>query len=266
MKGSITRRSYLDRLTWAARWQLPPKEAAEVAADYADLLAEDGRTEEALIQEVGAPWRAVRLVRPPKSYGRWLIVFALLSACLALPLYWLLARCSPTLSGVQWSSFIFGLFFLGAGLGLSLFWFGRQGQREQDGLPLSWYACIAGLLVLLVCVCGLTCLCFSPKLLEWAARWRPAQVGQTIHAGLKLIGLLAALAGLLGAALARLTDRRWRAVYVLGLTVLLTALLLYSVLTSMDLSIAVEDWWVTYARRMALLAAAGLAGTGVSLC
>lgn len=266
MKESTTRHSYLNRLTWAARWQLPPKEAAEVAADYADLLAGDGRTEEALMQEVGAPWRAVRLVRPPKSYGRWLIVFALLSACLALPLYWLLVWYTPTLSGVQWSSFIFGLFFLGAGLGLSLFWFGRQGQREQGGLPLSWYACMAGLLVLLACVWGLTYCCFSPKLLEWAARWRPAQVGQTIHAGLKLIGLLAALAGLLGAVLARLTDRRWRAVYVLGLTVLLMALLLYSVLTSMDLTTTGELWWFPYLWRMALLTAAGLAGTGVSLC
>ena len=81
-----------------------------------------------------------------------------------------------------------------------------------------------------------------------------------------MIGLLAALAGLLGAVWARLADRRWRAVYVLGLTVLLAALLLCSVLTSMDLSLSGERWWVPYALRMALLTALGLVGTGVSLC
>ena len=63
------KKDYLTRLTQAARWQLPPKEAAEVAADYRDILAGDGRTEEALVQEVGTPWQAVRLGRPPKSYG-----------------------------------------------------------------------------------------------------------------------------------------------------------------------------------------------------
>ena len=260
------KKTYLERVARAARWQLPPEEAAEVVADYADLLSGDSRPEEALIQEVGAPWRAVRLVRPPRSYGRWLTVFALLCACLALPLYWLLVRYTPTLNGVQWSSFIFGLFFLGTGLGLSLFWFGRQGRRERDGLPRSWYACVAGLLALLVCVWGLVYVSFSPVLLEWAARWRPVQVGQTVHMGLKLIGLLSALAGLLGAVRARLAGRRWRAVYVLGLTALLTTLLLYSVLTSMDLSVSVDGWWRPYALRMALLTAAGLAGTGVSLC
>ena len=42
------------------------------------------------------------------------------------------------------------LVLLGGGLGLSLFWFGRQGQREE--LSRSRYACMAGLLVLLACV------------------------------------------------------------------------------------------------------------------
>ena len=258
------KKDYLTRLTQAARWQLPPKEAAEVVADYRDMLAGDGRTEEALVQEVGTPWQAVRLVRPPKSYGRWLLAFTALAGCLALPLHWLLLRYTPTLSGFWWSSFIFSLFLLGGGLGLSLFWFGRQGQREE--LSRSWYACMAGLLVLLACVWGLAGVCFSPKLLELAAQWEPRRVGQSVRTCLELIGLLAALAGLLGAVWARLADRRWRAVYVLGLTVLLAALLLCSVLTSMDLSLSGERWWVPYALRMALLTALGLVGTGVSLC
>lgn len=258
------KQDYLTRLTRAARWQLPPKEAAEVAADYGDMLAGDGRTEKALIQEVGTPWQAVRLVRSPKSYGRWLLVFALLAGCLALPLYWLLVWYTPMLSGVWWSGFIFGLLLLGGGLGLSLFWFGRQGRRER--LSRSWYACMAGLAVLLACVWGLTGVCFSPKLIELAARWDPGRVGPAIHTCLRLIGLLAALAGLLGAVRARLADRRWRAVYVLGLTVLLAALLLYSVLTSMDLTATGEPWWFPYLWRMALLTGLGLAGTEVSLC
>ena len=76
------KKDYLTRLTQAARWQLPPKEAAEVAADYRDILAGDGRTEGALVQEVGTPWQAVRLVRSPKSYGRWVMAFTELAGCM----------------------------------------------------------------------------------------------------------------------------------------------------------------------------------------
>ena len=35
---------YLQRLTWAARWQLPAAEADEVVSDYAELLEEDPRS------------------------------------------------------------------------------------------------------------------------------------------------------------------------------------------------------------------------------
>lgn len=256
------KQDYLARLTCAARWQLPPEEAAEVVADYRDMLAGDSRTEKELVQEVGSPWRAVRMVRSPRSYGRWLAVFSLLVLCLALPLYWLLAWYTPRLNGVRWSGFVFGLFLLGAGMGLSMLWFGRQGQRERHGLSICWYAAAAGLLLMLAVVWGLTWLCFSPKLLELAARWEPAHVGVAVAMCLRLIGLLAALLALLGMVRARLADRRWRAVYVLGLTVLLATLLLYSILTSMDLSFG----WRFYALRMALFTALGLAGTGVSLC
>ena len=262
MKQQMT---YLDRLARAARWQLPPGEAAEVVADYADLLAGDNRPEAVLRREVGTPWRAVRLVRPAKSYGRWLAIFALLTACLALPLLRIFSGYGPFLRGPWWDRFTFGLFCLGAGLGLSLFWFERQGRREDAKLPGSLYLCIAALLVLLAGVWGLACPIFSPALLARLAGLG-SDVGPVFHVALKLIGLLAALTGLLGAVRARLADRRWRAVYVLGLTVVLVALLYYSLLTGMDLSASFPGWERPFALRMALLTLAGLAGTGVSLC
>ncbi len=44
---------YLSRLSLAARWYLPPAEAAEVLEDYREIV--EGRSEEELRREVGGP-------------------------------------------------------------------------------------------------------------------------------------------------------------------------------------------------------------------
>ena len=47
------RRDYLSRLSRAARWYLPPAEAAEVLEDYREIVA--GRSEEELRRGLDAP-------------------------------------------------------------------------------------------------------------------------------------------------------------------------------------------------------------------
>ena len=52
------RRDYLSRLSRAARWYLPPAEAAEVLEDYREIVA--GRSEEELRRGLGTPRAAMR--------------------------------------------------------------------------------------------------------------------------------------------------------------------------------------------------------------
>ena len=62
------KQSYLDQITRAARWRLPPAEAKEVVEDYQDLLTEDARSEADLRREVGEPVEVVRQLEQGKSY------------------------------------------------------------------------------------------------------------------------------------------------------------------------------------------------------
>ena len=78
------RRDYFSRLSRAARWYLPPAEAAEVLEDYREVV--EGRSEEELRREVGAPWETARRLAQPGAHRRWLIVFGSLSVCLLLPM------------------------------------------------------------------------------------------------------------------------------------------------------------------------------------
>ena len=64
------RRDYLSRLSRAARWYLPPAEAAEVLEDYREIVA--GRSEEELRRDLGTPRAAMRQLAQPKAYRRWL--------------------------------------------------------------------------------------------------------------------------------------------------------------------------------------------------
>ena len=57
------RRDYLSRLSRAARWYLPPAEAAEVLEDYREIVA--GRSEEELRRDLGTPRAAMRQPAAP---------------------------------------------------------------------------------------------------------------------------------------------------------------------------------------------------------
>ncbi len=60
--------------------------------------------------------------------------------------------------------------------------------------------------------------------------------------------------------------RRWRALYIMGLMVLVECVLVIANLVSMDLGSLSSGWWVSRAVSLSAIGLAGLAGAGVSLC
>lgn len=247
---------YITRLSLAARWRMPPAEAEEFLADYREILEENPRPEEALFREIGRPWTAVRRAAADRSYGRWLAVFAALALCLLLPAlctvlpgaWWLFSGAFPGIS-VE-------IVFLAVGLVLPLAWFQR---REREPLPLL----LPVLLLLLLALCA--------GVNWWVWRVLPGlplaagRVGSAARLAYELLGAAAALLGLFGLAAARVCNRRWRALYVLALAV---AVLTCAVLMMLG-STSLEGGGIqrsSYLCRFLLIAAAGLAGTGVALC
>lgn len=252
------RRDYLSKLTRAARWYLPPAEAAEVLEDYREIVA--GRSEEELRREVGAPRETARQLAQPKAYRRWLAVFAALSACVAVPMV-------MALDDVYWSPLIRPgctlAFFLGTGL--SFVWFRENGMRE-DRLPRGIAVLLAAILLGMAWVlfwAGLV-LTESWTLLDTIAERviRPC----SLHQALAIEILAMGAASILGLVNARSGDYRWRAVYVLGLSGTILTISFYLLLSSMNFDGFTPGWWMPYVIRYAIVTLTGLLGTGVSLC
>lgn len=274
------KQTYMDQLTRTARWRLPPAEAREVLEDYQDLLAQDPRSEEALRREVGEPVEVVRQLEQGKSYRRWLAAFALMAACLLLP------ALGALLNGLSSLCMDFGLFLTGLdglwtllnghglavevqmitlllGLGLAL-WLRPQGMREgplpKGVLPL--------LLVQLLGIVAFWLLFWQIATIPSGSWLTSVTYGQAraLHTGLRVLLFLLALPSFPALVRFRMADRRWLAVYVLGLTVTVLGVAVLALLSSLNLDVTAPGWWMPVLPEYFVITGLGLVGTGVSLC
>lgn len=258
------RKDYLSSLSRAARWCLPPAEAAEVLEDYRDLIEQEPRSEEALRRDLGNPKDAVGQLVQVKAYRRWLKVFAALTVCALFP------AVGPILSRLFWWNEIFWFTqldwaYLLAGWVLSFLWFQRNGRKE-DALPREIF------LTMLVPLAGMVwCWYVALSAMYWQTQLyeflsRNPMLGPSIHLVLLCDGFIMGLAGLFGLVRARMGDRRWRAVYVLGLAGAVLSMSVWALLSCMDLSFSDPNWQTPILVRYIAITVLGLVGTGASLC
>lgn len=250
------RRDYYSRLSLAARWRMPPGEAEEFLADYQEILEANPRPEETLLQELGKPWTAARLAGRAGDYRRWLGAFAGMALCLLPGLYGL-SGWVQWLLGTWLRRLMPALVLLLAGTAAALLWF----RRAERG-PLS-----RRLLVLLAVPPALYAL-----VSWWVWRVLPGlplpsgQVGPAARLAYALVGAAAAALGLYGLAAARVRGRRWRALYVISLTVAALVCTALMLLTSMEMAVEGVPFWASCLRDSIWIAGIGLVGTGVALC
>ena len=154
--------------------------------------------------------------------------------------------------------------YLRLGAAVSLAWFGWQGKRSEDKPPRAIWALLCCQLLLAGLGAGALYLGAYRWLdLAEAGLLAPERVGRALGLALTLTGAGSAALGL---TLARLEDRRWRALYILGLTILALCLLALSVLRSMSLDSSIPGWQRPYLIRAALTALAGFCAAGAGLC
>ena len=264
------RRDYFSRLSRAARWYLPPAEAAEVLEDYREVV--EGRSEEELRREVGAPWETARRLAQPGAHRRWLIVFGSLSVCLLLPMVDTLStELSLLLYKIFREYYLWGgvpvtsqlnllLFPLGAVL--SLVWL-RRGGEKGNAFPKG---IVPLLVILLLGIIWTWLLAWTVLTEQWdVLNFLFPGHGRTVQQTLALYIIFAGVVGMVGLIKARLGDRRWLAVYMMSLAGAGLAIFFWRMLTRMSFDSS-PNWQLPYWIRLAFITAVGLLGTGVSLC
>ncbi len=276
------KQKYMTRLTRWARWMLPPKEARDVIADYRDIVDDPE-----LFQNLSRPRKAVRSLAQTKPYRIWLAVFVALSACILIP------GVSPLPGMWAFWTHCFYLRYFGIHIGSALaflgmagalVWFRWKGYKEAR-LPRA----IPVLLVLLLAWTGAVLLVnwlWMRDPLSFSEMWGETPlyalfglvrigppdytVSRSVHmlqTALEYGGFVMALIGEFGLVKARLEDRRWIAVYVLGMAAMLVCMSTLALMTSMELpDLSAAAWWVPYLQTWLVYAGIGVVGAGAALC
>ena len=252
--GSMDRSTYLKRFSRQLRWRLPAWEADVVLSDYAELLGERPPEWDAgIIEDLGTPYAAAKMLTRPVSYLGWLAAFAGMSLCLLCPLI-LLLRGGP-----------FPAFpapvFLALGMGLSLLFFHPTPSSVRRPIPRGLLLSLLGILFLFAAVA----LVLGSLISGAWTQLPPPLYGVTARWTLSLGGTAAAILGFFGLVQARISDRRWSALYLMGLTAAVVCVMVLAALTSLDTP-STPDWWVSPALTWGISTGFGLAGAGVSLC
>ena len=249
----MNQEQWLNKFSLAVRWRLPPTQAAEVVSDYRELLAESGEAEPC--KSWGAPAVSARRLGFSRRYGAWLAVFFLLSACPAGTAALLFLRRGG------WGR---ALFLFTLGLLLSLLWFFRlDGEKPSGKLPKGLVLWLGGLLAVFFAGMGaLAVMGTAPGYFPWL---HSGIIGAAATAVLRFTGFCAVLSALAGLVLARVRDRRWQALYLLGLTVAAVCLLTGSHLWSMTLTDPAPALRAMLIRA-SLVFSVGTGAGGVALC
>ena len=268
------KKDYMAGLEGWARWMLPRREAEEVIADYRELAGDPE-----LSRGLARPRDAVRPLADKKAYRAWLAVFVVMAACLLIP------GVSPLPGGPYpvWfslfnsdGSLIPGvpmyLYFMAVGIATAMIWFRPRPEEPKAPLPRAVSVILAAELVLLAAVWWMSwqIALYPDSVFTDQAFWLPVlvYVGPLTYASHILAILLGwssiplTVLGIAALVKARTRDRRWRAVYVMGLTLMMMAFCVLSAFTSMDWNAA----WALPLPSSVEITAIGLLGTGASLC
>lgn len=246
----------LDRLSRAAYWQLSREEAADIINDYQEMFEEKLSSRDSCSCEFDKPYRVIKCLRNNKQYFIWMSAFSAMIICLLLMSVCLLFR-------EYYFWMVVGLFIFGESL--SIFYF-QVADRERLYKP-----CPRGLLSLLfaelilalvvLSVAAMPYIGFNTEMvLPLKGILSEENLGRTLTYIIQIITVIMIVLGVFSLYKAKISDRRWRALYGFGITVVGLCDFTSSNLQSVNLSNGQSPWFLL----IVLLVIGGIA-TGVSL-
>ena len=221
----MNKETYLKKFSSAVRWMLPKSDADEVLADYDEILSEYSEEDENIfVKELGEPVQAAKLLSEPKVYHRWLVAFSLMAFCLLISEFLILRANFNNYSNTS----MYIIFILG--LSVSFIWF-RPKYREKHK---STFPPKLLLMLFVLIVCMVVTAVIVESLFQKNWNFIPFEIyGVVVYRTLLFTGTLATIFGLFGLIKARLSDYRWRSLYVMSLTLLVECVLILAILVSM---------------------------------
>ncbi len=206
----------LDRLSRAAYWQLGKEEATDIINDYKEIFEEKFSVGADLSYKLDHPYQIIKCLRNKRQYFRWISVFSIMIICLLS-----MAACLFTGGYYLWS--VAGLYFIGEGLSMLYF---RSLDREKRHEPrprkllLFMFAELVLALVILS-VAIMSYIGFNTEMVQVFDILSSENIGRTITRVIQIIAVILSGLGVFSLYKAKVSDRRWRALYCFGITVVL---------------------------------------------
>ena len=247
----MKRLGYLEKLSLAARWFLPYEEAVEIIEDYREMIAggEDGKAEE----RFGPPVKAVLKVAEPVKRWVWSLFFAGALVVHFFFIHWARHHTYYNLAALTMAAVIVGLLLYLLGVG--------KLRNPFNGLPKRFIIVLVVFILFII-------LMFTPSyyLLRFCSNPYPWFYDQRFFNFLSGCLVVFSLVSVGGIVLARLIDKRWRAVSILSLTIVVMAMYLLSGFSNMDPRVDLVIYVIMKYHEGNFVAVAGILTAGVSLC
>ncbi len=219
----MNNKTFFAQLNLALHWYLPQPEADEVQEDYQDMQRQAAEDGEVFPPKEDDPQKIARSLSDRREYHRWLLAFGAMLACPLAATVFLINYYVPILDWYTASGLIYLLFWLG--LLAALLWNRRCRQRQPAvPRPPRLLAGCAALTLFDIVSLGLAIswTVYIRLVPSYYNMWVNGTMMNTYIALVCLTNVLYCLAALLRS---RLENRRWLALYIIGITMLLGAML-----------------------------------------
>lgn len=248
----MDKKTYIKNFSNAIKWRISEPEADEILEDYNEIFSEYSDDDNLLVQKLGEPIEAAKVLTEPKQYRNWLVMFTFMAICIVIPELMLL-RMTFYQTPILVTSFLFVLGVLG-----SLIWF-----RPQKGKKIAFTKDILITFIAML-VINFVCLGFFSGLITQKIALIPMQVyGVIAHKLFQLLATIITIIGIVSLIKARTQNRHWKTIYITSLIIVFECMLIVSFLVSMEPFVHFWQMSTIYAIILGLI---GLIGVILSLC
>lgn len=248
----MDKKTYVKKFSNAVKWRISQPEANEILEDYNEIFSEYSNDDNSIVEKLGEPIEAAKVLTEPKKYRNWLVMFTFMSICLVIPEFMLLI-----MTFYQTPILVTSVLFILGVLG-SLIWF-RPQKRKKIAFTKDLSITFITMLII-----NFVCIGFFWGLMTQKIVLIPIKLyGVIAHVLFELLAIIVTIIGILALIKARTQNIRWKTIYITSLIIVFECMLIVSFLLSMDLFVY---FWQMATIYVIILSLIGLIGVIWSLC